>query len=83
MRKHGPEAVVRAKLLLDKVKLFTLDREMLNDAAELGPATLRSLDAIHLAAARLLGDQLNELITYDNRMVEASSQLNLKTTSPR
>lgn len=83
VRKHGPEAVVRAKLMLEKVKLLTLDSEMLNDAADLGPPTLRSLDAIHLAAAMTLRDEVDELITYDRRMAEAATDLGFKTASPK
>lgn len=35
----------------------------------LGPATLRSLDAIHLASALTLGDDLLAVVTYDRRML--------------
>ena len=35
------------------------------------PNQLKSLDAIHLAAALELGDELDAIITYDNRLAEA------------
>jgi len=43
---------------------------------------LRSLDAIHLAAARALGDALAELITYDRRMAEAAEGIGLRVIAP-
>jgi predicted nucleic acid-binding protein len=44
---------------------------------------LRSLDAIHLAAARTLGDELTAVITYDERMAAAAGVLGLVAVSPR
>jgi len=41
---------------------------------------LRTLDAIHLAAARLLGDDLAGIVTYDRRMTEAATGLGLEVT---
>lgn len=38
---------------------------------------LRSLDAIHVAAAQMLGDDLAELITYDRWVAEAARGLGL------
>jgi hypothetical protein len=55
---------------------------LLDDAAELEGDDLRSLDAIHLAAARALGDALGELITYDRRMAAAARDLGLPTGAP-
>jgi predicted nucleic acid-binding protein len=55
---------------------------LLDAAAELQDDTLRSLDAIHLAAAQALGDGLTELITYDRRMATAAAGLSLPTTAP-
>ena len=56
------------------------------DAAELDTPVefeLRSLDAIHLATARELGDELNRLVTYDDRMVTAAKQLGYAIIQPR
>jgi predicted nucleic acid-binding protein len=46
------------------------------------PADLRSLDAIHLATANLLGQDLAHVVTYDERMADAARRLGLKTASP-
>ena len=45
-------------------------RKSRDAAAALDPRVLRSLDAIHLAAAQLFGDELTAVVTYDRRMAE-------------
>jgi len=44
--------------------------------------TLRSLDAIHVAAALVLGEDLAELITYDRQMAAAAETLGIAVASP-
>jgi uncharacterized protein len=82
VRAHGTGAVTRARQLLERVSLVQLDDVLLDDAAELRGDELRSLDAIHLAAARALGDGLAELITYDRRTAAAARDLDLPTGAP-
>lgn len=78
---RGREAVVRARRLIDRIELIQLDDELLDLAAELdGP--LRSLDAIHLAAAMELGDELDALVTYDAQMARAAQALALPVAAP-
>ena len=43
---------------------------------------LGSLDAIHLAAARSLGQDLIAVVTYDSRMAVAAAALGLDVASP-
>jgi uncharacterized protein len=82
VRPHGPGAVARARQLLDRISLVHLDMLLLDSAAELDGAEMRSLDAIHLAAACALGDGLAELITYDRRMASAGRDLGLPAVAP-
>ena len=72
----------RATAVLDGIGFVPIDDGILRDAAELSPASLRTLDAIHLATARSLGDDIDAMITYDGRMVEAASSLALPIRSP-
>lgn len=44
--------------------------------------TLRSLDAIQLAAALDLGDDLDSLVTYDERLAEAARLNGIPITAP-
>ena len=82
VRAHGQPAVNRAKRLLARISLLHLDEVLLDEAAALGGEHLRSLDAIHLAAARAFGEGLAEVITYDQRMVAAAAQLGLTVAAP-
>jgi len=49
------------------VSVIALDRTVLN-AARVIPDVVKSLDAIHIATAELLGDDIECVVTYDNAM---------------
>ena len=81
VRHKGPIAVRTARTVLDNIDLIQLDDELLDLAGELeGP--LRSLDAIHLAAALELGRELEAVVTYDARMTRAAEALGLPVAAP-
>jgi predicted nucleic acid-binding protein len=82
VRPQGQAATLRARQLLDRVSLLHLDEVLLDQAAALDGAVLRSLDAIHIAAARALGNELGELVTYDRRMAEAARRLDIAVVTP-
>lgn len=50
-------------------------------AGALLPAGIRSLDAIHLATATLLGASLKSLVTYDLRMADAARAIGRNVVS--
>jgi predicted nucleic acid-binding protein len=83
VRPHGAAAVARARRLLRRLDLVQLDEELLDAVAVLDDDVLWSLDAIHLAAAQLLGDDLSKVITYDQRMTTAAKALGLTVSAPR
>jgi hypothetical protein len=60
-----------------------IDEELLDVAATLDPRVMRSLDAIHLAAALLFGDELTTVVTYDRRMAAAAGLVDLAVAAPR
>jgi predicted nucleic acid-binding protein len=78
----GPRAMTAARALLDSIDTVTLSRSVLDDAAVLAPPQLRTLDAIHLAAAQRAGTSLRAVVTYDARMVEAAGELGMPSASP-
>ena len=55
---------------------------VLKTAGSLPPATLSSLDAIHLATASLLHTSLGVVVTYDARMADAALTLGMDVRSP-
>lgn len=81
-RPHGPEAVTRARQVVESVELLRLDDILLDVAASLPVDGLRSLDAIHLAAAQRLGRDLSVLVSYDERMLTAARSLRIPVASP-
>ncbi|MBI3929445.1 MAG: type II toxin-antitoxin system VapC family toxin [Armatimonadetes bacterium] len=82
VRFQGGEARTRAALVLSRVQLLRLDDDLLDAAAQLEPGVLRSLDAIHLASAGALGEELEALVTYDARMQEVAGLLGIQVGSP-
>jgi len=82
VRPHGVAALRRAGHVLGRTGIIQLDEPLLDLAAEIGPNGLRSLDAVHLAAATLLGDDLDAVVTYDRRMAGAANDLGMATAAP-
>ena len=78
----GESAIARARALLRRIDLIALDDVLLDAAARIGPDTLRAQDAIHLAAAIALGDDLTAVVTYDRRMAIGAEALGLPVVSP-
>jgi predicted nucleic acid-binding protein len=79
----GQRAITQARRQLARLDHIVLGSALLDRAADLTPAVqLRSLDAIHLAAAQTVGDDLRAVVTYDRRMAEAAGALGLVAQSP-
>lgn len=79
----GDATIRRGKLVLSRFELVRLGQQLLDQAGILQPRGLRSLDAIHLATADLLGDRDQTLIvTYDRRMAQAAADLGWRVAAP-
>jgi uncharacterized protein len=72
----------RAQRLLRRIAIIQVDLDLFRQAGLLGPPTMRSLDAIHLASAVSLGTDLGVLICYDERLVAAAASLGLPVAAP-
>ena len=81
-RRAAPEQMVQARAVLDSLILVTMSTAVFERAAMLEPGVLRSLDALHLAAALEFGDELEGIITYDHRQVEACRVLGISVVRP-
>lgn len=79
---NGASAIADARELLGRLDTVNLTRQLLDDAGNLLPLRLRSLDAIHLTAAQRAGDSLRAVVTYDSRMLAAAADLGMLTASP-
>jgi predicted nucleic acid-binding protein len=84
LRRTGQPKSARAKAdaVLDSLVLIRLDDAVLSRAAAFSDANVRSLDAIHLAAALTMGDDPDALITYDARLAGLAEQEGLTVLHP-
>ena len=82
VRRVAPELTKKAGEVVAQVSVIDVGEPIRARASMLEPATVRSLDALHLATAIEIGDALDAVITYDVRMAAAASSLGLAVTAP-
>lgn len=82
VRRVDPAAGAVARQVLDVLTITALTTELFEQAALLGPADLRSLDALHLASALSLGDDLQGVVTYDQRLGRAAVEHGALVVAP-
>jgi predicted nucleic acid-binding protein len=68
--------------LLAALAEIPLDVEVRSAAASLTPIELRTLDAIHVASALTLGDDLAAVLAYDKRMQDAARSRGITVLAP-
>ncbi len=76
------DVLEHARRVLARMHLVTLSNRLLDAAATMAPRELRTLDAIHLAAA-LTAPDLRAMVTYDSRLAEAAAAAGIAVVSPR
>lgn len=81
-RQRSTDSVAHARRVLGRLDLVPLTNRLLDAAATIMPPELRSLDAIHLAAA-LTAPDLRALVTYDNRLAQAVADTGIAVVTPR
>jgi predicted nucleic acid-binding protein len=82
VRPVGAPAIERARRVLRGVHLIRLDDTLLDAAGMTELGSVRSLDAIHLAAAQLVAPSLSAIVTYDRRMAAAAKSLGFPVEAP-
>ena len=70
-RRVAPGLAVDVRQVLDALTLLKVTTAVFEAAGRLDPEALRTLDAVHLAAALALGDDLQAVVTYDERLADA------------
>ena len=80
--RRSPEAVGITQQRLRKVSRLDIAGATIGLASTMLPPEVRSLDAVHLAAARLLDADLDEIVTYDDRMRQAAVAQGLSVSCP-
>ena len=82
LRCAGRPSLHDERAVLDDLDLVPLDRAVQDIASDLADPSLRSLDALHLASALLLGSDLTTFICYDHRLAEAARTADLDVVAP-
>jgi uncharacterized protein len=82
LARYAPEAISRLPAVLDLIDLVGLEPPVRILAQTAKPATVRSLDAIHLGTALHARPVLTSFVTYDKRLLDAARAAGLPTDSP-
>jgi predicted nucleic acid-binding protein len=82
LARYAPEAASRLPAVLDQIDLIDLDQRIRMLARTVRPATVRSLDAIHLGTALYVRSALTSFVTYDKRLLDAAQAAGLPIDSP-
>ena len=80
--RNDPALLPRTDYALLRVEQVEMSAVVLESAGRLPDPLLRTLDAIHLATALLIRDDVDVLISYDQRMLAAAAAHGLPTASP-
>lgn len=80
--RYGRKYAVDARSFLEGIALMPLDDAVLDRATSIDPALLRSLDALHLATALGVREEIGVLITYDQRLGDAAREQGLDVATP-
>ena len=71
-----------AELIWERLDLIAVSSRVLDAAAAIEQPFVRTLDAIHLAAAMSMRTSLSAFVTYDKRLAAAAQEIGLPVRSP-
>ncbi|HEY6498284.1 MAG TPA: type II toxin-antitoxin system VapC family toxin [Streptosporangiaceae bacterium] len=77
-----PGSLPQAYTIVRRLREIRMTEAVLTRAAGVRPNVLRTLDAIHVASAMSVRDNLTALVSYDKRMLAAAQDAGLPTASP-
>jgi len=80
--RYGGDYAREARAWLEGIALIPMAEPVLGEAASIEPPLLRSLDALHLATALSIRDDLGAFFTYDQRLAEAAETHGLPLAMP-
>lgn len=82
-RRVDPALAPAARAVLDALTVVSLATGTFEAAGRLESSGLRSLDAVHLAIALELGDDLEGFVCYDDRLAAAAAEYGVVVLAPR
>lgn len=81
-RRVGDRVSAEARAVVADLDLVPLDGAVQDLACEIADPLLRTLDALHLASAMLLSEELSAFVAYDHRLTSAAEAAGLAVASP-
>lgn len=82
VRRSATDRVILAREVLDSITLVVVTTSTFETAGLLDPEILRTLDAVHVASALELGDDLEGMVTYDERLADAARRNGIAVMAP-
>lgn len=83
LRRVDPPLLAEVPAIVARVSRYEIDEVVRAAASAYPDATLRALDAIHLATGdAVFGTRLTAFVTYDQRLLEAAAAAGLPTATP-
>jgi hypothetical protein len=77
-----PEGLQRAHDLIEQISFLKIKTEICTQAVMHVGLGLGTLDAIHLASALACSPEIQGLVTYDKRLIEASLRAGIRPITP-
>jgi len=81
-RRRLEDTVSVARQLLLGLDLLPIAPDVIERASMIDPRELRTLGAVHLASALVVGDDLTAFVAYDLRLIAAGELARLPVESP-
>jgi uncharacterized protein len=82
MLRVRPDGLPKVDLLLADIAQIGVSDAVIESAGRLPDPTLRSLDALHLATALLIRDEVEVVLSYDQRLLDAATAHGLPVAAP-
>jgi len=82
VKRHYAQQLWAVERVLAEMTILELSHEVRRTAELLEPTILRTLDAIHLASALVIREELEAFVAYDERLLEAARLAGIPTASP-
>lgn len=80
--RNDVRALPRIDLMLSQFTLLAISEAIIESASRLPDPMLPSLDAIHLATALLVREDIDALVSYDDRLLASAAAHGISTASP-
>lgn len=80
--RNDVRALPRVDLMLSQFTLLAISEAIIESASRLPDPMLPSLDAIHLATALLVREDIDALVSYDDRLLASAAAHGISTASP-